>query len=185
MPGSNDAEKKPKKQDGTLGRGTQAAIWTAFIAAAGTFATTGIPRIIELFSSRPAIETVQDMLAEQADKLTEATNRNVDAIEKLNALVEQQQHELAKLDGMTDTMKDMVLNCCSRSERYRMRPRPTTAPKSSAAKSPRKKGDEEKTTPVEKEAAKVLKEKVELMRVDKMERPWVQQQVQVQTAEEK
>jgi len=173
MPASNDAEKSPKKQNSTLGRGTQAAIWTAFIAAAGTFATTGIPRIIELFSSRPPLETVQDLLAEQADKLTEATNRNVGAIEKLDALVEQQQHELAKLEGMVDTMKDMALDCCNRSVRRRVRKSPSV-----------KKTKDEKKPVIEEKAAKVLKEKVELMRVDKMQRPWVQEQVQMQAAEE-
>lgn len=178
MAETTEIEKAKKKQDPTFGRKTQVAIWTALIAAAGTFFSTGLPDIIRLFSSRPALETVQDMIADQADKLTVATNRNMetlkkqqDALEALDALLTMQREELAKMTGCVETVRDVVRDCCTRRApevKAKLEEKPVAAIMGPPEPSPMLKiivHDDKK--------AEVFK------KVPQMERPW-QQQLQMQ-----
>lgn len=176
MAKTGEVEKAEKKQNGTLDRRTKLAIWTALIAAAGTFLTTGVPDIIRLFSSRPPLETVQDMIADQADKLTEATNRNVETLEKqqkaleaLDSLLEMQREELAKLTGCVETVRDVVRDCCTRRvrdmEEKLEKPKPEMGPP--------------EPTPMMKIMVHEDK-KDAFKKVPEMKRPWQQQQLQMQ-----
>lgn len=161
--------KVARKQDATLGRGAKAAIWTALIAAAGTFLASGVPEIIRLFSSRPPLEAVQDMIADQTDKLTAATNRNVEMLKKqqealqtLDALLGMHREELARVTGCVETVRDVVRDCCTKHARdleHRVVVHESKAP--------------DAVLPAEK-AVESLK------KVPPMERPWqMQQQAQV------
>jgi len=170
-----EIKKAEKKQDATLGRKTQVAIWTALIAAAGTFFSTGLPDIVRLFSSRPSLEVVQDMIADQADKLTVVTNRNVETLKKqqealrvLTDIITKQREELARLQGCAEMTRNVVRDCCTRriqnlEERLKKKVEAAMGPSEPPPKSLMK--------------ATVHGRKFE--KVPKMERLW-QQQVQMQ-----
>lgn len=174
-----EIKKAEKKQDATLGRSTKLAIWTALIAAAGTFFTTGVPDIIRLFSSRPPLEQVQDMIADQADKLTIATNRNVETLKKqqealkaLTDLITQQREELARLQGCVEMTRDVVRDCCTRRVQNMEE---KLEKKVEAAMGP----PEPPPKPLMKLIVHDAKKEKAFEKVPKMERPW-QQQVQMQ-----
>ncbi len=164
--------KTQTKQDPTLGRRTQLAIWTALIAAAGTFFTTAVPDMVRLFSDRPPLETVQDMIADQTDKLTVVTNQNVEALkrqqdtlEALDKLLKQQRVEAAKQTAYIEMLREVVSSCCTRSVQAVKAKKPKQMPVPTVA---------HKTAVRKKEAFK---------KVPQMTRPW-QQQVQMQMQEE-
>ena len=170
-----EIKKAEKKQDATLGRKTQVAIWTALIVAAGTFFTTGLPDIIRLFSSRPPLEQVQDMIADQADKLRVVTNRNVETLKKqqealkaFTDLTTKQREELARLQGYVEMTRDVVRDCCTRrvqnmEEKLERKVEATMGP----------------PEPLPKPLMKIIVHDKKFEKVPKMERPW-QQQVQMQ-----
>ena len=176
MADTAEIKKAKKKQDPTFGRKTQVAIWVAVITAAGTFLTTGVPDIIRLFSERPPLETVQDMLANQSDKLREAIHSNMEvlkkqqkALEALDALLEMQREEVAKLTGCVETVRDVVRDCCTRrvrdvGDKLVERSKPTMGP------------------PAPTEVMKILvhDDKPKFKKVPELERPWQQQQQQMQ-----
>ncbi len=175
-----EVKKAAKKQDATLGRSTKVAIWTALIAAAGTFFTTGLPDIIRLFSSRPPLEQVQDMIADQADKLTNATNRNVEtlhkqqqALEALDALLAMQREELAKLTGCVETVQDVMRDCCTRRA-------PTTRAKLNRKPTKTKAVGPPEPSAVMKIMVHDEDEEEVFQKVPQMDRPWQQEQVQMQ-----
>lgn len=168
-----EIKKIEKKQDAILSRSTKVAIWTALIAAAGTFFTTGLPEIIKLFSSRPPLETVQDMIADQADKLTVVTNRNMetlkkqqDALKALTDLIAKHREELARLQGCVDTTRDVVRDCCTR----HVRGMEEKLEKPASVVGP--------PEPLPKPLMKLIDAKKEkaFEKVPQMKRPWQQQQ---------
>lgn len=174
---TTEVKKVEKKQDATLGRSAKVAIWTALIAAASTFFTTGVPDIIRLFSSRPPLEQVQDMIADQTDKLTIATNRNVetlrkqqDALRTLADLITRQREELARLQGRMEVTRDVVRDCCTRGARG--------VKKKLQERTEAVTGPPEPPPELMKFMVHDAKKEKTFERVPKMERPW--QQIQKQ-----
>jgi len=114
-----EQEKPTTKQDHrALGRKQLWAIWIAIGTALGS---TGIPKVVELLNTRPSVEQVQGMIADQTEALTKAQNAGVDALRNLDRTLQQirdklDDHLLASgsAEGRLSLMQDILRNCCTK-----------------------------------------------------------------------
>jgi hypothetical protein len=83
--------------------------------------STGIPKLVELLSTRPSVEQVQDMIAKQTEALTTAQNAGVDALRNLDRTLQQIRDKLdahletsGGVEGRLSFMQDILRNCCTK-----------------------------------------------------------------------
>lgn len=118
MPEGTEEKKKRKLRERLEGKKQMIALWAAII---GLFGTNGIPKIIELLSSRPSIEKVQDMIAKQTLELSNQQRTAVETLQKMDAEVVRLRDgndrllvQVSKLEGSVDFIEDVLRDCCTR-----------------------------------------------------------------------
>jgi hypothetical protein len=105
------------------------ALWGTLITVLGT---SVVPKIIDMLSDRPSVTDVQDMIAEQTKVLTQTVNKNIDALKELDDGLHELDKGLAHLQGLDESLREVVRDCCTRRIRNmeaRLKPTPGPEPK--------------------------------------------------------
>jgi len=99
-------EKAPKKQTSSKrSRVNMIALWAAVLTALGS---QGVPKVVELLSSRPSVDQVQQMIATQTEDLTKKFNELVDALTALTGKLADAQKITGDLTAAVASIENQV-----------------------------------------------------------------------------